>query len=168
MPDRFTGGGDRGNGAEKEKHDPEPVDGLVGRTVERLRASPALDATGFTHALLGRLRLKYPEIDVFVVAALVREEVQAGGVRNPTGLLIARLRILRAEHRGAVAQRVPSTPVASQISEGDAQDRRLVAPRATSHPTPSRVLPGGSAAGDGDPGASLATGTCGKSPLGSQ
>jgi len=82
--------GKRANGLES-------VGDLVKRTMPRLgTADGQTEIAGFTDKFLKRMRARYPQIDLYVVAAWVREEVSAGRANNPEGLFVWRCRQLLA------------------------------------------------------------------------
>jgi uncharacterized protein YdaU (DUF1376 family) len=108
QPESFEVGREIGRGADRENRGPVSAGELVPKTVARLREGSEPDSTGFPYSLLNRLRARYPGLDVFAIAAQVREDVNAGGVRSPRGLLVARCRKAHdevAEHRSAATAR---------------------------------------------------------------
>lgn len=106
--ERRLRGSEPAKGADRGTSGPEKIGDVMARTVALLRRGAEPDVSGFPNAVLNRLRRRYPELDVFAIAAQVRDETKSGGVRNPVGLLTARCKQLHdqaAERRAAAAPR---------------------------------------------------------------
>lgn len=82
---------------EREKGGLEPVGDVLQRAIPKLgvggRHSPL---PGYAGVFARRMRARFPDIDLFAVAAWVREEAKAGRVKDPEGLFVWRCEQLLA------------------------------------------------------------------------